>query len=81
MAKATIHDRLVAALQGHGETIVVGSRSARHTVITRTDRATGDSRGYYFIGKAGSLRVGRTKSESMTVNPKFRNMLLGMAAD
>ena len=55
MVKATIHDRLIAALQSRGETIVSNARSTRYTVLSRTRQGTSESVGFYFVGKAGAL--------------------------
>jgi hypothetical protein len=73
---ATIHDRLVAALRARGETMVPG-RSSRYTVFTRTCRETGQKIGFYFVGRAGALRVGRTVTESIPVPATIRRRLLG----
>ena len=59
MARITIHDRLVAALQHRGEAIIADARSTRYTVLTRTRRETGEQVGFYFVGRAGALRAGR----------------------
>lgn len=32
--------------------------------------------GYYYLGKAGSLRVGKNKSESIPVSKQFKDQLL-----
>lgn len=77
MANATVHDRLVAALQRRGETVVSGSRSTRYTVLTRTRRETGERVGFYYVGKAGALRAGRTVADSHPVGADFRARLLG----
>jgi hypothetical protein len=73
---ATIHDRLVAALTAQGETLVP-ERSTKYTVLTRTKRDTGESLGFYFVGRAGALRVGRTVTESSPVPATIRRRLLG----
>jgi hypothetical protein len=72
---ATIHDRLVAALTARGETLVPG-RSTKYTVLTRTKRDTGESLGFYFVGRAGALRFGRTVTESIPVPVSIRKRLL-----
>jgi len=76
MAKPTIHDRLVAALQRRGETIVTDARSRRYTVLTRHRQDTGDDTGFYYVGKAGALRVGHTVADCRPVNAAFRAQLL-----
>jgi hypothetical protein len=75
---ATIHDRLVAALRTRGDTMVP-DRSSRYTVFTRTCRETGQKIGFYFVGRAGALRVGRTVTESIPVPAAVRARLLGEA--
>ena len=75
MAKPTIHDRLVAALQRRGETIVTDARSTRYTVLTRK----GGDAIFYYVGRAGALRVGRTVATCRPVNAAFRAQLLGEA--
>lgn len=74
MATASLHDRLVAALQRRGETIVGDARSTRYTVLTRKG---GD--GFYYVGRAGALRAGRTVAGSIPVSGRLRAMLLGEA--
>jgi hypothetical protein len=81
MPKLTIHDRIVAALQHRGEIIVADARSTRYTVLSRTRPGTGETAGYYFVGKAGALRAGRTVVDSRPVNAEFRAKLLGMSAE
>jgi hypothetical protein len=75
---ATIHDRLVAALTARSETRVPG-RSSKYTVLTRTSHETGQKIGFYFVGRAGALRVGRTATESIPVTAAVRARLLGEA--
>jgi len=75
---ATIHDRLVAALTARSETLVPG-RSSKYTVLTRTSRETGQKIGFYFVGRAGALRVGRTVIDSIPVPATIRRRLLGKA--
>lgn len=77
MARTTIHDRLVAALQHRGEAIIADARSTRYTVLTRTRRETGEQVGFYFVGRAGALRASRTVGESRPVGADFRAKLLG----
>jgi hypothetical protein len=73
---ATIHDRLVAALTARGETLVPG-RSTKYTVLTRTKRDTGESLGFYFVGRAGALRIGRKVTESIPLSEMIKKRLLG----
>jgi hypothetical protein len=73
---ATIRDRLVAALTAQGETLVPG-RSSKYIVLTRTSRETGQKIGFYFVGRAGALRFGRTVTESIPVPVAIRRRILG----
>lgn len=85
MPKTTIHDRLVAALLARGETIVADARSTKYTVLTHSEPPPGGffdaptprrQLGFYYVGKAGALRVGRTVATSRPVNEAFRYALL-----
>lgn len=71
----TIHDRLVAALKARGGSVVEDARTTKYTVITRE----GGKAGFYYIGKAGALRAGRTVAESRPVAAVLRAQLLGEA--
>lgn len=66
---ATIHDRLKRALEARGETFV--KTTAHYTVYTR---AAG---GFYFIGPAGALRMGKQVSStaSLTDGRFYRDLL------
>lgn len=72
MAKATIHDRLVTALLAQGERIVTDARTTKYTVLTHK----GGEAGFYYIGKAGALRTGRTVAASRPVTSTSRDRLL-----
>ena len=65
----TIHDRLVAALQKLGEH-VLANKTRKYTTMSR---AGGN---YYYIGKAGALRTGRTVSNSRPVSETVKRLLL-----
>jgi hypothetical protein len=73
---ATIHDRLVAALIARGESLAP-KQSSKYTVLTRTKRDTGESLGFYFVGRAGALRVGRKASETIPISEATKKRLLG----
>jgi hypothetical protein len=60
------------------EAIIADARSTRYTVLTRTRRETGEQVGFYFVGRAGALRAGRTVGESRPVGADFRAKLLGI---
>lgn len=71
----TSHDRLVAALTARGERIVEDARTTKYTVVTRE----AGKAGFYYIGKAGALRAGRTVAESRPVAAALRARFLGEA--
>ena len=75
MQAKTIHDRLVAALTARGESVVEDARTTKYTVVTRE----AGKAGFYYIGKAGALRAGRTVTESRPVAAALRARLLGEA--
>jgi hypothetical protein len=75
MAKTTMHDRLVAAFTARGESVVEDARTTKYTVLTRE----GGKAGFYYIGKAGALRAGRTVAQSRPVAAILRAQLLGEA--
>ncbi|MBX6324333.1 MAG: hypothetical protein IRY94_21180 [Rhodospirillaceae bacterium] len=70
--RQTLHDRLVAGLEVHGWRVVEDARSTKYTVLTRD----GGRGGFYYVGKAGALRVGRTVAESRPVPAALRARLL-----
>lgn len=71
MARPTLHDRLVAALLARGERIVENARTTRYTVLTREGGG-----GFYFVGKAGALRIGRTVADSHPAAESVRRRFL-----
>ena len=77
MARETLHDRLVAALLRRGETIVTNTRATRYTVLTRTRPQTGEPLGFYYVGRGGALRAGRTVAGSHKVHADVRKQLHG----
>lgn len=71
MAKQTISDRLVAGLKAQGflENTGTRTRKAREFLSdSHPDR--------YFVGKAGSLRVGRTYTTSTPVLPQTKRHVI-----
>jgi hypothetical protein len=65
----TLMQRLVAGLEVRGERHVEAA-TMRYVVFTR------NRGGFYYVGHAGALRVGRTATGSRPVNDKFREQLL-----
>lgn len=63
-------DQLIAALQAEGEQIVE-ARSAKYVCMTRSRGP-----GFYWIGKAGALRVGVNVTASIPL-PELAKRLLG----
>jgi hypothetical protein len=60
----TMQEKFAAALVARGET-EVPNRSRKYRTFTRT--WNGQRIGYFFLGKAGTLRVGARSSSSMPV--------------
>lgn len=69
MAKETIHDKLVAALEARGEKRVE-AKTRKYTVMSRSGG------GFWYIGRAGALRFGPTASKSSAAF-KTKAQLLG----
>ena len=68
MAKQTIAQRLIAVLEKHGCERVT-ARTNKYTVLTRPAKPGN----FYFVGKAGALRTGKTVSSSISIeNTKVR---------
>jgi hypothetical protein len=72
MPKVSLQDQYLAALLKRGEREV--ERTHRHIKVTRT--ANGSATRFYFLGKAGSLRVGATKKGSVPVRDDFKRALI-----
>ena len=70
MAKPTLQQRLVDALIASGRGTPVTSRSRKYITLKRPDG------GFYFVGKAGALRFGKTVSDSMAAPDEFKQRLL-----
>ena len=77
MAKKNIQARFAEALKARGETAIVG-RSGKYMVFTRTNKSetTEFKDYYYYLGKSGSLRIGKTIADSIPVNEGFKSTLL-----
>jgi hypothetical protein len=70
MAKLTLQQRLIDALIASGRGTPVASRSRKYVTLKRPDG------GFYFVGKAGALRFGKTVSDSMAAPDEFKQRLL-----
>lgn len=68
-----LQTRFVEALTARGET-------NEDTKSSKWIRFTRKESGYYFIGKAGSLRFGPNKTHSIPCSSKFKAELLGTLA-
>ncbi|WP_027443742.1 MULTISPECIES: hypothetical protein [Erythrobacter] len=78
MAKATLHDRLVAALLASGERLVPDAATQRYTVLT-CSHPKAPQGWHYYVGRAGALRVGPSASASRAVSETLKDTLLGIA--
>ena len=65
--RVSLKNLLESALAARGEHFV--KRNAKHDVWSRREG------GYYFLGKAGGLRFGRTKTESVPCSDEFKELL------
>lgn len=70
MPKLTLQQRLVDALVASGRATPVDGRSSKYVMLKRAD---GD---YYFVGRAGALRFGRTITDSRAAPDSFKTRLL-----
>jgi hypothetical protein len=70
MSKPTLQQRLVDALVTTARGIPVESRSRKYITLKRPDGT------FYFVGKAGALRYGKTVSNSMATPEDFKRRLL-----
>ena len=68
-------DRLLAALEAfYGMRLhEVKGRSTKYRVFQHPDRNPGD--GFFYIGKAGALRAGRTIGESVSLESFAKRLL------
>ena len=70
MPKLTLQQRLVDALVVTGRGTIVQSQSRRYVTLERPDGS------FFYVGKAGALRFGKTVSDSMTAPDDFKRRLL-----
>ena len=73
MAKPTLQQRLVDALVASGRGAVIESRSRKYITLKRPDGK------FFYVGKAGALRFGKTVSDSMAAPDEFKQRLLAEA--
>ena len=70
MVKPTLQQRLVDALITTGRGTPVASRSRKYVTLKRPDGS------FFYVGKAGALRFGRTVTDSMAAPDEFKQRLL-----
>jgi hypothetical protein len=70
MPKTTLQQRLVDALVATGRGTILQSRSRKHVTLERPDGS------FFYVGKAGALRYGKTVSKSMAAPNDFKRQLL-----
>ena len=70
MPKSTLRQRLVEALIATGRGTIVPSRSRKYVTLKRPDGS------YFYVGKAGALRFGKTGSDSVAAPDDFKRRLL-----
>jgi hypothetical protein len=74
----TIQNRIAKALLARGEKEITRGND-HYRKFTRTFQ--GVSCGFYFVGKAGALRVGKTVSSSCSMLPAAKARLLAEATE
>ena len=70
----TLRERFEIALKMRGETLMY-STSSKYIRYTRNEG------GSYFLGKSGSLRYGKSRTDSIPVNDKFKQLLLELTME
>jgi hypothetical protein len=70
MPKLTLQQRLVDALVASGRGTPVESRSRKYMTLKRPDGT------FFFVGKAGALRFGKTVTGSVAAPEDFKQRLL-----
>ena len=70
MAKATLQDRYKTALETRGSVVV---KTATRCITLSRPTVAGT---FYFLGNAGSVRVGRNRQMSIPVSETFKAALL-----
>ena len=70
MPKPTLQQRLVDALVATGRGTIVQSRSRKYITLERPDGS------FFYVGKAGALRFGKTVTDSVAAPDDFKRRLL-----
>ena len=70
MPKPTLQQRLIKALIATARGTLIESRSRKYVTLKRPDGS------FYFVGKAGALRFGKTVTASIAVPEDFKRRLL-----
>ena len=70
MPKPTLQQRLVDALVATGRGTIVQSRSRKHITLKRPDGS------FFYVGRNGALRYGKTVSGSIAAPDDFKRRLL-----
>jgi hypothetical protein len=70
MPKPTLQQRLVDALITTGRGTPVTSRSRKYVTLERPDGT------FFYVGKAGALRFGKSVAESKAAPDEFKQRLL-----
>ena len=78
--KVKLQDRFISGLKNCG-CQAVNSNSERHVIYTAfefyNDRRMEDD--YFFVGKTGSVRVGRSYADSIPVSEQVKSVILSYA--
>ncbi len=70
MPKPTLQQRLVDALVATGRGTIVPSRSRKYVTLKRPDKS------FFYVGRNGALRFGKTVSGSIAAPDDFKRRLL-----
>ena len=70
MPKLTLQQRLVDALIATGRGTIVPSRSRKYVTLERPDKS------FFYVGRNGALRFGKTVTDSMASPDDFKRRLL-----
>lgn len=70
MPKTTLQQRLVDALVATGRGTIVPSRSRKYITLERPDKS------FFYVGRNGALRFGRTVTDSVAAPEDFKQRLL-----
>ena len=70
MAKRTMQQRLIDALVATGRATLVDGPSRRYVTLKRADGA------YFYVGRNGALRYGRSVTASVAATDAFKQRLL-----